>query len=330
LLCGLIITYEISLLALSAFHLLSSRRSGLLALTQVFAPYLFLPLLLALPFAVPRNNRTMRVMLALCLLVFLVRFTPRLSAASLPEHNDSVHVSVMNWNVWGGGRQEQIRSLLTSQPANLVAMEEVDWEWIEHDPALTRLYPYRFGVPPPDPVSGMCLLSIYPILERGVPDMPAGLWDVPRMLWARLDIGQGRTMLVVAAHPAPPPIGAGCPPRNCYNAAARDRRIAFIREWIEPSVQRGEPVLLVGDFNVTEREPAYKDLSRGLLDAHRSVGAGLGHTWGPPGLLTEWHLQPLRIDYLFSSPNIIPQAASVDCTPRGSDHCTLFGRFEIK
>jgi exonuclease III len=38
----------------------------------------------------------------------------------------------------------------------------------------------------------------------------------------------------------------------------------------------------------------------------------------------------LRIDYMFSSPNVSPLATSVDCTPRGSDHCIVHGEFEIK
>jgi hypothetical protein len=38
----------------------------------------------------------------------------------------------------------------------------------------------------------------------------------------------------------------------------------------------------------------------------------------------------LRIDYLFSSPNVTPLRMSVDCTPEGSDHCVVRGRFELK
>jgi len=38
----------------------------------------------------------------------------------------------------------------------------------------------------------------------------------------------------------------------------------------------------------------------------------------------------LRIDYMFTSPNVTPLATSTDCTPRGSDHCIVHGEFEVK
>ena len=42
---------------------------------------------------------------------------------------------------------------------------------------------------------------------------------------------------------------------------------------------------MVGDFNVTEREPAYNDLSTGLVDAYHVVGTGTGTTWRPTSLM---------------------------------------------
>jgi exonuclease III len=38
----------------------------------------------------------------------------------------------------------------------------------------------------------------------------------------------------------------------------------------------------------------------------------------------------LRIDYLLASPAVTPLSMTTDCTPRGSDHCLVRGRFEIK
>ncbi len=90
----------------------------------------------------------------------------------------------------------------------------------------------------------------------------------------------------------------------------------------------GDPLILAGDFNITDREPAYRDLSNGLTDAWRKVGAGLGSTWRP-SLLMGQQVGLLRIDYLFSSPNVMPLNMAVDCTPRDSDHCVVVGRFEI-
>jgi endonuclease/exonuclease/phosphatase (EEP) superfamily protein YafD len=97
---------------------------------------------------------------------------------------------------------------------------------------------------------------------------------------------------------------------------------------VEPYVENGEHVILLGDFNVTEREPAYRDVSSGLTDLFRAVGTGAGSTWRPHQLMgLDFAL--LRIDYIFTGPGIRPLRASADCTPRGSDHCILQGTVEI-
>jgi vancomycin resistance protein VanJ len=82
-------------------------------------------------------------------------------------------------------------------------------------------------------------------------------------------------------------------------------------------------VLLVGDMNVTEREPAYADLQTPLLDAHTQVGRGWGHTWRLGGLPL------LRIDYLLASPDIVPAWIKADCSAPESDHCSLVGQFAL-
>ena len=91
----------------------------------------------------------------------------------------------------------------------------------------------------------------------------------------------------------------------------------------------GEPLVFVGDFNTSEREPAYGDLSAGLQDVYRTVGSGNGSTWTQLRLL-RLGIPLLRIDYLMASPNVTPLSMTTDCTPRGSDHCIVRGHFEIK
>ncbi len=88
-------------------------------------------------------------------------------------------------------------------------------------------------------------------------------------------------------------------------------------------------VLLVGDFNVTEREQAYNDLTKGLIDAHQHVGSGFGHSWGVYRQMPQ--IVPLlRIDYQLSSPNLQPVHLTQDCKMRGSDHCILHGIYTLR
>jgi hypothetical protein len=86
-----------------------------------------------------------------------------------------------------------------------VGLEETHTDWLANDAALAALYPYRQVLPPWDAggVSGMILLSTYPIGEQGVLDTPSTLWPRPDVMWARLDLGGGERLRVITAHPRP-------------------------------------------------------------------------------------------------------------------------------
>ena len=136
--------------------------------------------------------------------------------------------------------------------------------------------------------------------------------------------------MVVAAHPESSYSSIGnCRFPDCYDTSERDALFPRIRDLIDPALEQGAHVLLLGDFNVTEREPGYRDLDRGLRDAQQATGAGPGLTWGPPLPLPRI-IPLLRIDYLLSSPTVTPLRTTVDCTQRGSDHSVLHGRFAIE
>ena len=92
-------------------------------------------------------------------------------------------------------------------------------------------------------------------------------------------------------------------------------------------IAAGRPLLL-GDFNLTDREPAFADLSAGLWDAHLEVGQGTGSTWRP-SRLEFLPLGILRIDHFLGGPRTRPLTVGEDCTPMGSDHCILFGEAAI-
>jgi endonuclease/exonuclease/phosphatase family metal-dependent hydrolase len=299
-------------------------------LSEVFAPYLFLPLLLLVPFVFMRGAAVLRVMLFVCAVVYGVRFPPKLISAAPPQTPGAINLSVMNWNVRAGGDYEALVGMLSDRPAAIVGLVEADWHTLSADPEIARVYPYRWGVQAGGPVTGQALLSVYPIIQQGIVDTPADVWTgIPRAAWARLDVGVGRNIVVVVAHPPP---GRLCNmrtfPNNCYDTTTRDKQIAAINAFVQPFLKAGDALLLIGDFNVTEREPAYRDLSAGLTDAHLAAGTGMGATWRPAQFMDQ-PLGLLRIDYIFSSLQLMPLTLDVDCAPRGSDHCIVSGTFEV-
>jgi endonuclease/exonuclease/phosphatase family metal-dependent hydrolase len=131
----------------------------------------------------------------------------------------------------------------------------------------------------------------------------------------------GESVVVFVVHPLPGrfqtvariPIG--------IDTARRDADIATIRRAVDADLGHGSSVVVLGDINATDREPAYADLAVGLHDARREVGRWPGLTWRPDFL--KWlPLGALRIDYILSSALLVPADYSVNCTTL-SDHCIL-------
>jgi endonuclease/exonuclease/phosphatase (EEP) superfamily protein YafD len=324
---GLALIYPVLLLGLCGAQALAPQRADGPALAEIAAPYLFLPLLPLGLLALGRGAGTLRFALLLCGLVYWVRFPVRLGPPpSAPA--GAPRLSVMNWNVRLGGSADELRAVLgAADRPDIVAIEEGYLRRVANDPALTALYPYQIAYSA-DSSPRVFLLSVYPPLEKGAAADPAG--GIPYNFWTRFDLGGGRSVVVVAGHPtsAHPALSRGCAWFACFDTDLRDGQIAELRALADPFLAAGEPLILLGDLNVTEREPIYATLAAGLRDAHREAGTGVGATWRPArGMAAPLAL--LRIDYLFSSPNVTPLAVTTDCTPRGSDHCLVRGVFAL-
>lgn len=323
--------YPIALLALSLQQVLAPQRNGLLAIGQIVAPHLFLAALLLAPLTLWRGgqlrgrSRTLsRVALVAVILVGLARFVP--GTVSLPplETPDATRLSVTSWNrqALDGPSAQEVVAVLRGSQAAVIAIQELrpeDAALIMADPTLAERYPHRV-LRPHEGTYGMGLLSVYPILEEG--------WrNVPHTVWARLDTGVGadRGLTVINAHPLPGDIEtlSPLPLPIGYDVTTRDAAIGRLRaELVDPLLERGERVLLVGDFNVAVREPAYAELAAGLTDVQAAVGLGPGSTWRPDPL--EWlPLGMLRIDHLLAGPGLRPLRIATDCTPVSSDHCIV-------
>lgn len=327
--------YPITLLVLSLLQVIAPRRSGALALAQIFAPYLFLPLLAILPLIFLRGAVLLRLLLAACGLVYGVRFTPNLFAPVAPTAPAPVTLEILTWNVrFEQADLEGVRRFIESKPADVIALQEdyLVWHdrdfnvWLEREARLAHRYPHQVRLNR----KGLVLLSVYPIIEASKEERGLPASEQPPVAWGRLDLGQGRTAVIATAHPVNAARNRCRSGRwHCFNPDRRDAEILQIRAEVAPFLRHGEPLLLLGDFNTTEREPAYGTLTHGLQDAHKVVGRGMGHTWGPTRLMRRG-LPVLRIDYMLSNARMVPLRLAVDCTPRGSDHCALRGRFAVR
>jgi vancomycin resistance protein VanJ len=322
----LLALYPIGLLAFTLLTLLREPRVGIGALAQVFAPYFFAPLLLLAPLTLLRGAVILRSALAAALIAYLAVYPPALNLSAPPPPADMPVLRVISWNIYVNHvtADELLRTFDTYDP-DLVALQETDWRTLAAQSSLLERFPYHL-ITPDVAAPGLAILSRYPIIAAGVPQL-GDAFDMPRLMWATLDVN-GTPVTAVNAHPQPPRLGgATCPFMRCYNQGPRDEQISRMRSFIAERMATGEPLLVLGDMNVTEREAAYRELAAGLQDAHRVTGVGLGNSWRPS--LVRWPFGAIRIDYLFSHGPIAPVALTTDCTMRGSDHCLLFGTYTL-
>jgi len=220
-------------------------------------------------------------------------------------------VRVMTYNLHQGfdteGRlgMEALARVIEESGAEVVALQEVSRGWYINGSLdmLTWLsrrlnMPYIFG-PTADPLWGNAILSRYPILEHGNVLLPRGGVPLKRgFLWARIDLGGGETMLMIATH--------------LHHVEEEGHvRLLQVPAILDFWAGRDRTVIL-GDMNAKPHTPEiamYRDA--GLRDAFAEVGTGTGYTFISSGPY-------MRIDYIWVSPDLevddllIPQSTASD------------------
>jgi endonuclease/exonuclease/phosphatase family metal-dependent hydrolase len=319
------VAYPVLLVLLTAVQAVFPQRSGPLALAQVFAPWLFVPLLFLLPFAVTLRDRAVAGALALALLAFGLHLGPGYVPSREVAAPGSVPVTVASWNVLLTNPSVQVAGTVRGFDADVVGLVEVTFRQaaaLKADPHLRQRY--RTVLLRPD--VGRALLSRYALRDSGVVQDPTGRGG-SALLWARLDLGGGRELTVVVAHPLPAEAEPSADLPLHWDAAPRDAEIAFVRAFVDGQVAAGRRVVLAGDFNVTDREPGGRALARGLHDAH-DAGWGPDASWAPLAVRRSG-LALVRIDRILGGPGVVPTAFGTDCAFHGSDHCVLHATLAV-
>lgn len=305
--------YAVGLVAFTVVRAVVEIRSGPLAYVAILESHLF-PLLVPLTLAVvwarlPRPAGIVAAALAVGLL--------RLGSEwlSLPPSGGADDFTVMSWNLHIGSRpaEESVAQLLLAE-ADVIAIQELTDDVaaaLAADPDIEVRFPFR-ELAPGGGTQGMGVLSRFPMRDARSYANPAGQEVVVETL--------GGDVTIVNAHPLPAVIA----PPFTFDPARRDRAIATARGWADAALGRDETVVLIGDFNVTPTEPAYRRLVDGLRDAHTDAGLGPGWTWRPKRV-EPFGIGALRIDYVFVGPGLAPVSSSVDC-PHVGDHCRVLAR----
>lgn len=150
-----------------------------------------------------------------------------------PLAGSTSDLSVVFWNgARANGQKVLDLSAITASQPDLVALVEVDEDWIQVLPSITDEYPYQLVASRPGP-DGMALFSKVP-LQNGQVHMPAANWDRP-VLSADIDL-DGKLITVAVVHPPAP------------FSAFRKRRFDAVVNGLALTQPRR---IIVGDFNRT-------------------------------------------------------------------------------
>jgi vancomycin resistance protein VanJ len=228
-------------------------------------------------------------------------FLPALGVHKASENNASnMHLRMMTWNLYGMvnvDRHSQIE-ILRNSSADIITLQEVTAEIVPLiETELSELYPYRILAP--GGPSGTGLLSKYPIESEDVFLLPPSTLNNCK---AVLNLN-GVSITVICAHP-PPPLSF-----KAFNY--KSSRSVAINEIIQIASQ-SHPVLVMGDFNISDQSTIYKLIPEsGLKDTFREAGWGFGPTW-PVRFHGFRHFSPVvRLDYIWHSKEFMPISIKV-------------------
>ncbi len=222
---------------------------------------------------------------------------------------------MLSYNVGNGlAPADRLVHYLYYSEADIIGLQELSEDQAKAiEDQLYAAFPHR--VLHPGSFEGKGLLSKFPITSSERHIFADGRPDIS----ARVEI-DGREAQVVVAHPRPPKV-------RMTGAFFDPVTMRQIQEVVRIATAGG-PSLVLGDFNMTDKQPEHRWLTAaGLIDAFHEVGksaasfpkrVGQPHRFGPRA--QNITLPPvIRIDYIWYTREFVARSAGIG-RDAGSDH----------
>lgn len=253
-------------IGLVAIHVLFPQRSGVVALTQVFEPYVVLTGLVAAVFLAITGPNVARAATAALLIVAVARYGPSWISFPAAAPSGSTAFSAASWNMeLGENAGERVITGIGQTQADVVGVLEVQpdaADAIGASQGLSERYPAKI-LKPDSGSLGLALLSRSPIVEQGYSIDPPYIRAI-----VQPPEPNASPIAVFVVHSLPAKFVTVAGVTVALDTSKRDSDIALIRSKVDSELARGHAVVLLGDINTTDREPAYAELSAGLRDSH--------------------------------------------------------------
>jgi endonuclease/exonuclease/phosphatase (EEP) superfamily protein YafD len=298
-----------------------------LELTNIFALCLFAPLVILAPAALLSRRRGLLGAVVIGCAVFVGLFGSQLIPPAARAHTGP-RLRVATFNVHSSLAEPQVADIIAAiraAPADVIALQELSipaaaaiQQHLAHD------YPYQALVPSVAHI-GMGLISRYPLDVRSQQSAPVQI--------AQLRRDDASVTVVNVSLTGPElkrrrlPIVRWVKTIRAYRINKRSREVEQLLRTIE---QVRGPLVVAGDFNLSDREPDYAQFAARLHDSFRETSWGFGYTFPSSidlaGVPISFPL--IRIDYIWSAGGVVPAATQVACGG-GSDHCMVIAEMQV-
>ena len=291
---------------------ISGRELWLIDMLGFILPWLLLPAIILLPAVILlRRSRIIHILTLTPIVLFIFTYG-HLYLPDIAAPPSSSAFSVMTYNVLGSNPDlDNISAVIDANDPDIVGLHELSSSMVEFlDDHYAERYPYRRLE------KWVGFMSRYPILEYEFFRLDEGDGT-----WAQrfvLDIDGHHTNLL-NVHPQSPPLKGIRPlglPIGIPTGFEDQRRDADLRDVVSRADILGDPILVIGDFNLADQQSLYASLTVHLKDAHQESGWGMGFTFSrfPPFAPAMW-----RIDYILYSPDLVSLKTTTG-DYGGSDH----------
>jgi endonuclease/exonuclease/phosphatase (EEP) superfamily protein YafD len=298
------LSYVAAVVGYAGLRRVAGPRTGWTELIDDLEPWSYLPAPILLVLGLLCRSPRLAAAATLLATVFGLRWGPRYLRSTPDTARESSDLTVMTFNTlaWRRAGSDLATSILQANP-DVVGLQEIGPRATDHlTDVLSERYPHHFVSPSPDS-SGAAVFSRFPIrASRSFRASGKGHWwqlltiDTPLGPFTYLNL-HTKIPYIRTWHRCLGPIRL---PRS-FHVERRQREIDTLMKLLADV--RG-PLIVAGDFNMTERCADYDLIASRLRDTYRAVGRGLGHTFPRRGadvkkVPVPWPI--LRLDYIWHS-----------------------------
>ncbi len=307
--------YLLSLTGFFAYRAFDNAWRPFPAMINNFAPWLFVPLIILIPMVIWQGSRLSRIAVTGTVVLFLLLYGRNfITPVIQPPCDSQESLRLMTFNLgWHRGDPDALKDIIVEQDPDILVLEELTQAtqtMFETD--LAAMFPYQI-------LNDPGLVSKYPIEEITQDKLESENRGFLRAVidWNSNDI------VVYAIHPFPPGLmwfrGTNIP-----WGVHDEPTLQYISKIASMAMQETLPVLLMGDFNISDQSWAYSGITDTFTDSYRQAGWGMGFTFPNGAQFGDITLPGsyTRLDYIFHSEAFCTVDAWRTCGG-GSDHCAM-------